>query len=61
VRDRFRDFTVIGVGVMDDFAGQLELIEHDYALGRPPDGFNRAQRFLLRCWRFRRAPSKDPF
>ena len=49
--DGFGDVAIIRVGVMDDFRGQLQLVENDDACGSPLNGFDRVQRFHLRYWR----------
>ena len=46
--DGFGDVAIIRVGVMDDFRGQLQLVENDDACGSPLNGFDRVQRFRLR-------------
>ena len=47
VLDRARDLAVIGIGVVDHFAGEPPLVEHDDALGRPADGFDCAHGYFF--------------
>src|ERR1700722_15095071 len=45
--DGVGDVAIIGVGVIEHFTGQLELVEDNHAFGGPLDGFNGTQRGSL--------------
>ncbi len=48
VLDGARDVAVVGVGVVDDFARQAQLVENDDALRLPFDRFDVMQGMMLR-------------